>query len=714
MALQYNSSGDFIGLSGWQTPAPQRLATQQTAAPQMTPPMAANSSGLTPAPNSTWNMDPGFAKGPTNTYNDPNFDKRGWYDPNQQTFVNTPAPQMAANNSSDLARSIIGGTPPMPTPDPNMITGNNIPKAYGGGTPSYQGTNGVIPVPSAYPIYNATPQVSTEQAAARVAEQKARDDQTRWSNGMANSGMNQQFQPTPAPATAAPTQPPIPVRSDAEIAAYVKQQIDASLGITQSAADQAIAQGQTAANQQLGAIKTQYDQNQANVKENRTLENSTFNETNDPFSGLTKRNMSLRDFARERTDREASQGLATSQGNVNQNLTDLQNSINAKQKALVDASPAEAAKLNQSLQNDRNQLQLQLRTADRADLQLQQQAAQNDFTRQSDTFKNNLAASGQQLQQQQLNQAQSNADRNFNYNSSQDTITNNRNATNDAANFTGNYTSPQTQSILKQMAANSAAYATASPQEQARLHQANLDLGKQAGLTDTTGNGDYAGNTSTRTMAGQTLDLNNAKDMAVLTGKMPDGTPTNAAQQQQLQNQWIVAEQTGIIPDSLADFYGLPHGMQTQAAKNQAAQIAISSRNSANSERSTAASIANMGADNTRADNAVALSEKGRMAQGTIAGDLSKIPTNDPTAAQNAINAYFNANASHFVPDMGADAFEKMKQNALAPYTKVTPADKQDATSREKAIAAAQKDTRWDLKNTDRNALIAEYEKYYK
>lgn len=69
----------------------------------------------------------------------------------------------------------------------------------------------------------------------------------------------------------------------------------------------------------------------------------------------------------------------------------------------------------------------------------------------------------------------------------------------------------------------------------------------------------------------KTFDLNNTQTMAALTGYLPNGTPTNAKQQQDLDNLWTAAGQTGKIPDILADMYGLPHGTPTQSAYQFAA-----------------------------------------------------------------------------------------------------------------------------------------------
>jgi len=60
--------------------------------------------------------------------------------------------------------------------------------------------------------------------------------------------------------------------------------------------------------------------------------------------------------------------------------------------------------------------------------------------------------------------------------------------------------------------------------------------------------------------------------MAQLTGRLPDGTPTTAEQQRQLENLWRIAEETGRIPDHLADMYGIPRGTPTLAGRSFALQ----------------------------------------------------------------------------------------------------------------------------------------------
>lgn len=74
----------------------------------------------------------------------------------------------------------------------------------------------------------------------------------------------------------------------------------------------------------------------------------------------------------------------------------------------------------------------------------------------------------------------------------------------------------------------------------------------------------------TSDLATRSADLNQTQVMAALTGFMPDGTPTNAQQQQQLQNAWREAEQFGQVTPTLAQLTGIPEGTPTMAAQQQA------------------------------------------------------------------------------------------------------------------------------------------------
>jgi hypothetical protein len=104
--------------------------------------------------------------------------------------------------------------------------------------------------------------------------------------------------------------------------------------------------------------------------------------------------------------------------------------------------------------------------------------------------------------------------------------------------------------------------------------------------------------TGQNTFAANQNQFNQGVTMAQLTGFLPDGTPTSAQQQQDLSNLWTVAQQTGIIPNQLADLYNLPRGSRTQDAIAQAAQIAISQQNANTSAFS--ASTGRMNANNSQ------------------------------------------------------------------------------------------------------------------
>lgn len=272
------------------------------------------------------------------------------------------------------------------------------------------------------------------------------------------------------------------------------------------------------------------------------------------------------------------------------------------------------------------------------------------------------------------------------------------------AGLTGTYnpTGQSAEQIQAKMDANSKAYGNATPEEQIRLHDENVAYAAQLGKKYDSGTGTYSagqGFAGQRTVAGQQLD-NQVKEVAY-----------NHARDSLLDKRYVEKFNQDIKQQGFEN--ALKIALQKHQISNDNAQIAISRQNAANSRRGTDASIANMAADNKRQDNAVKLSVDGREAQGLIAGDLSKL-TADPTTAEANLKKYFDSNAGHFVPLVTAEIYEKMKQQALAPYQKITAVDKQDLTTREKAIKDAQNDDRWLKKGQDKAALIAEYEAYYK
>lgn len=112
-----------------------------------------------------------------------------------------------------------------------------------------------------------------------------------------------------------------------------------------------------------------------------------------------------------------------------------------------------------------------------------------------------------------------------------------------------------------------------------------------------------------RTLQGQQIDA--AKEaqkfgqevtMAELTGKLPNGTKTTAEQQRLLTNLWAVAAQTGVIPDQLAETYGIPKGTQTQAAYQFAQSLANESRSLDISQQNANTSSASANNSNTNSN----------------------------------------------------------------------------------------------------------------
>ena len=74
--------------------------------------------------------------------------------------------------------------------------------------------------------------------------------------------------------------------------------------------------------------------------------------------------------------------------------------------------------------------------------------------------------------------------------------------------LTGNYSNPNSDAIRKLMEINSGKYATATPDEQRRLHDENVRLAGTIGGRDTTGSGDYEF-APQRTLQGQQVDRKN-------------------------------------------------------------------------------------------------------------------------------------------------------------------------------------------------------------
>lgn len=222
--------------------------------------------------------------------------------------------------------------------------------------------------------------------------------------------------------------------------------------------------------------------------------------------------------------------------------------------------------------------------------------------------------------------------------------------------LTGNFQDPNAltnDQIQAKLAANSAAYATSDPATQEALHKENVALAAMMGGTDTTGNGDYtydpskATNGSVRTIAGQTLDLNKMKDIAALTGMMPDGNggmmKTSDQQQKDLTNEWNAADRIGTITPVLAQMYNLPEGTPTEKAKEFAATLAVQNRQADASMMSAGAAVKNA---DTNAANSTRSASNAEAAQSLAQAkfDYDKDPKNPD-------NVYKLASAQKAVAD---------------------------------------------------------------
>lgn len=220
------------------------------------------------------------------------------------------------------------------------------------------------------------------------------------------------FNPTTIPqGDRIPTYTPtLPVKDQAAIERYVDQQIAAELARQRSTADQAIAAGELTAQQQLQALQTQYDRLRQDIGEERTLENLSFQRNANPFSGRTSYDQAMLNRERAEMDAQMAADLATRQANINQNLAQLRNEIEAKYKALQDTSGAERERLIREIMADERAYELALRGELRADILTNSDLTNQEFQR--------------ALQSYLTNRDVLESDRNFNYQREQDRIRN--------------------------------------------------------------------------------------------------------------------------------------------------------------------------------------------------------------------------------------------------------------------------------------------------
>lgn len=171
----------------------------------------------------------------------------------------------------------------------------------------------------------------------------------------------------------------------------------------------------------------------------------------------------------------------------------------------------------QGIQNEANDyLQTQLVPQIQNALTNKNQQQYNNLLQQFNTIYQMVNQADSQHQNEINNE---NADRTFDYNAAQDAITNNRNAANDYTAATGIYnpSGMSYEEVKAQMDKNSAAYGAATPEEQARLHDENIQLGSQIGQTYNSQKGTYSkdqGYVGIKTLTSQQIE------QELATGKM--------------------------------------------------------------------------------------------------------------------------------------------------------------------------------------------------
>jgi hypothetical protein len=266
-----------------------------------------------------------------------------------------------------------------------------------------------------------------------------------------------------------------------------------------------------------------------------------------------------------------------------------------------------------------------------------------------------------------------------NYNANQDKIKNGQwdqtfNAgRTDAANnlainkgtLTGDYTSPENAALQKQMDANSAAYATATPEQQAQLHAQNLAIAKQLGKTYDPSTGEYSGGTSTRTIAGQTMDSNNQKNHIDLANYLSEkyGVKVDPKNDPALAYKQV----EGLTPVSALQ-QAFDNKIKQQSADTSAAGVANSYNLGLKNANTSASSAAN---SNTNAKDRLAFDKEqannktpkpkqpgAYKTDPNFSADVAHMKSNPADASK------LDSNAQAFIDAYGYDGYKALRQAA--------------------------------------------------
>lgn len=140
----------------------------------------------------------------------------------------------------------------------------------------------------------------------------------------------------------------------------------------------------------------------------------------------------------------------------------------------------------------------------------------------------------------------------------------------------------------------------------------------------------------------------------------------------QLANLWKVADNTGVIPDALADLYGRPHGEQTRAAKQWAAEQGLRA-DASDRAWITEERLGSQGGGSTKQPETVSTSIAGDYLGNLITeevedpdtGEMVKRPIADANAREDAFTDVYN----QFYLDTGISAAKLTEVLARAGYT---------------------------------------------
>lgn len=389
-----------------------------------------------------------------------------------------------------------------------------------------------------------------------------------------------------------------------------------------------------------------------------------------------------------------------------------QQGIRAAQESMGSAGFGRSTALGERAQNIQNDQEEYLRTQVIPSI-----IAQNEQRRQQE-LQNRMSLLAPLMSQQNVFDARNQFDRNFSLSEGQ---------------LTGNYMPPQAQQIIDnilELKRQAEMPGVAGEQLQNLSSQADVLRNQLSGMGIDPSfiSADVDMNTASQnrlnagipTLAARDQQFSQDVTMAQLTGFMPDGTPTNAQQQQQLQNEWMVAEQTGQITPTLSQMYGIPAGTPTQSAKQFAQSLAIQQQNANTSRMSANQSAANArfnqnmelwkatgvapeGIPGVKAGTQWSTSNPGpEQYQAQIVEGITQ--TEDLEEALDFLSFY----AKDITSQLGVKGYEELRKSARDHF--FDPSIKDETNLRNQAARLAQNDRAWLTASKEKQQeLIQEY-----